>query len=290
MTQFILLVAIGYLMGSICSAIIVCRMFSLPDPRTEGSQNPGATNVLRLAGKKYAIMVMVVDVLKGTIPVVLARALGADTITVSFTVLAAVLGHIYPIFFGFKGGKGVATAIGALLGFHLIIGVMVAATWLAVAKVSRYSSLASIVSITLSPLYTLLLTDDLNTFPPLFFMVLVIIYKHKNNITRLMDGNEPKIKLKSTVMEEIIDNTSATPEELAQEEPIINKESAVYEEVLVKAEIPIKKTITKKVTEETKSKPKAKAKAKTAKAVEPKKAAIKPTATKAKKPKAEPKE
>lgn len=290
MTQFILLVAIGYLMGSICSAIIVCRMFSLPDPRTEGSQNPGATNVLRLAGKKYAIMVMVADVLKGTIPVVLARAVGADTITVSFTVLAAVLGHIYPIFFGFKGGKGVATAIGALLGFHFIIGVLVAATWVVVAKISRYSSLASIVSITLSPLYTLMLTNDLNTFPPLFFMVLVIIYKHKNNISRLMDGAEPKIKLKSTVMEEIIDNTSTTPEEIAQEEPIINKKAAAYEEVAVKTDLPVKKTKTKKIMEETIAKPKPKPKAKTTKTAEPKKAVKKPSTTKAKKPKAEPKE
>jgi acyl phosphate:glycerol-3-phosphate acyltransferase len=204
--QFLFLVVVGYLMGSVSSAIIVCRTFALPDPRSEGSKNPGATNVLRIAGKKYAALVMLGDVLKGTIPVVIAKALDAEPVTVAFTALAAVVGHIYPVFFEFKGGKGVATAIGALLGFHFIIGVMVAATWLLVANFSRYSSLASIVSIALAPFYTLLLIGRIDIFPPLFFMVLLIIYKHKNNITRLMDGDEPKIKLKHSVIEEIMED------------------------------------------------------------------------------------
>ena len=130
MTWFILFVTLGYLMGSFCSAVIVCRLFALPNPRQEGSKNPGATNVLRLAGKNYAALVMLADLLKGTIPVLIAKAFDADAVTVSFTALAAVVGHMYPIFFEFKGGKGVATAIGALLGFHFIIGVMVVATWL----------------------------------------------------------------------------------------------------------------------------------------------------------------
>lgn len=210
MTLSIFLVILGYLMGSICSAVIVCRVFSLPDPREEGSKNPGATNVLRLAGKPYAALVMVVDILKGTIPVLIAKSLGADSITIGFTALGAVLGHMYPIFFGFKGGKGVATAIGALLGFEFIIGVMVAATWLLVANFARYSSLASMIAISLAPLYSLMLFDNLDIFPPLFIIALLVLYKHRANINRLMDGTEPKIKFKHSVIEDVMDTSPMT--------------------------------------------------------------------------------
>lgn len=207
MALFIFLMVIAYLMGSFSSAIIVCKLFALPDPRQEGSGNPGATNVLRYAGKSYAALVMLGDILKGTIPVLIAKALDADAITIGFTALAAVVGHIYPLFFNFKGGKGVATAIGALLGFHFIVGIMVAATWILIANFTRYSSLASITAITLSPFYTLLLTGQLDTFPPLFIMVLLILYKHKSNISRLMDGVEPKIKLRQGVIHDIMEMT-----------------------------------------------------------------------------------
>nr|WP_241480476.1 glycerol-3-phosphate 1-O-acyltransferase PlsY [Legionella norrlandica] len=142
MALFLFLILVGYLMGSINSAIIVCRVFGLPDPRMEGSKNPGATNVLRLGGKQYGIIVMVFDVVKGILPVLIAKLLNAPPVTVAFTALAAVIGHMYPLFFHFKGGKGVATAIGALLAFHFVIGIMVAATWLLVANFWRYSSLA----------------------------------------------------------------------------------------------------------------------------------------------------
>jgi len=217
-TLFIFLIIFAYLMGSICSAVIVCRIFSLPDPREEGSRNPGATNVMRLAGKRYAALVMVADLLKGTIPVLIAKTLGADPVTVGFTALAAVIGHMYPVFFEFKGGKGVATAIGALLGFYFIIGIMVAATWLIIARLTHYSSLASITSICLAPFYSLLLVNRLDIFPPIFFISLLVLYKHKNNISRLIDGTEPKIKFKHNVieeLEEIIDDvsTKVTPEE-----------------------------------------------------------------------------
>lgn len=213
------LILISYLMGSICSAIIVCRIFSLPDPRFEGSQNPGATNVLRIAGKKYAALVLVVDVIKGILPVALAKAVHGSPGVVAFTVLAAVVGHMYPIFFNFKGGKGVATAIGALLGFHLIVGVMVAATWLLVVKFSRYSSLASLVAITLSPLYALLVTKLITIFFPLFIMVILILYKHKSNITRLMDGSEPKVFVKENVLQEIM-GESEQPDSSASKLPL----------------------------------------------------------------------
>ena len=200
----VILILISYLMGSICSAIIVCSMFNLPDPREEGSKNPGATNVLRLAGKQYAALVLLVDLLKGTIPLLIAHAFVASPTVLALTALAAVLGHMYPIFFGLKGGKGVATAIGALLGLNFITGVLVIATWLLVVNFSRYSSLASMISITLSPLYALLITHEITIFPPLFFMALLILYKHKDNIARLIDGSESKVFIKSNVINQIM--------------------------------------------------------------------------------------
>ena len=201
------LIILAYLMGSICSAVIVCKTFALPDPRTEGSQNPGATNVLRLAGKKYAIIVLVTDLLKGTIPVLIAKMFGADATLISYVALAAVIGHMYPFFFGFKGGKGVATAIGALLGFQFIVGMMVTATWLLVVRLSRFSSLASIVSIGLAPFYSILIIGRINIFPPIFFMAVLILIKHKDNILRLIDGTESKVKFKQkSVMEEVMDD------------------------------------------------------------------------------------
>ncbi|CAM4471281.1 MAG: Glycerol-3-phosphate acyltransferase [Legionella sp.] len=200
------LIILAYLMGSICSAVIVCKAFALPDPRSEGSQNPGATNVLRLAGKKYATMVLVTDLLKGTIPVVIAKMLGADSTLISYVALAAVLGHMYPFFFGFKGGKGVATAIGALLGFQFIVGMMVTATWLLVVRFSRFSSLASMVSIGLAPFYSILIIGRINIFPPIFFIAVLILIKHKDNILRLIDGTESKVKFKQkSVIEEVMD-------------------------------------------------------------------------------------
>lgn len=207
MTLFIFLVTLGYLMGSVCSAVIVCRLFSLPDPRIAGSKNPGATNVLRLAGKQYAAIVMIADLLKGTIPVLIAKSMGAEPATIAFTALAAVIGHMYPVFFGFQGGKGVATAIGALLGLQFIVGVMVSATWLIVAKFSRYSSLASIIAITLAPFYILLLLGRQDVLTPLFIMAILIIFKHKNNISRLVEGIEPQIQLKPNIIEDVMKPT-----------------------------------------------------------------------------------
>ena len=244
MTLNILFIAVGYLMGSICSAVIVSRLFGLPDPRVEGSKNPGATNVLRLSGKKYAALVLLADLLKGTIPVVIANIFGAGPITVAFTALAAVVGHMYPIFFGFKGGKGVATAIGALLGFNFIVGVMVSATWLLIANFSRYSSLASVVSLTLAPLYALLITGNVNIFPPLFIMVILILFKHRNNISRLIDGVEPKIKLKPNVIEEIMG--PASNEEIVEHEYVAVKEEEPAEIPAAKVKVPAKTKKTSK--------------------------------------------
>ena len=189
-------VIMGYLFGSVCSAVIVCRLFSLPDPCTEGSKNPGATNVLRIAGPKCAVIVLIADILKGFLPVFLAKLLGADAATLGYICLAAVLGHMFPLFFKFKGGKGVATALGALLGFSWLLGAMVIATWLVVALISRYSSLASIAAIVLSPFYSVFIIHNMSAFMPFGLIVMFVLYKHHGNITRLVDGTEPKIKLK----------------------------------------------------------------------------------------------
>lgn len=242
-------------MGSFCSAIIVCRLFGLPDPREEGSKNPGATNVLRIAGKKYAALVMIGDVLKGTIPVLIAKALGAPPATVAFAALAAVIGHMYPIFFGFKGGKGVATAIGAMLGFHFIVGVLISATWLLVAKFSRYSSLASIVAITMAPFYSLLLVQRLDIFPPIFFITLLVLYKHRNNINRLIDGVEPKIKFKPGVIHDIMKSPSITAanEEIPAQEiaPDPIKKKATSESTAPKKKAKSDKTALKTTAKKT---------------------------------------
>ena len=190
---FLFDIAVGYLIGSVCTAVIICRIFDLPDPRLSGSKNPGATNVLRLAGKKYAIIVLFADMFKGLLPVLIANMLDSGSTIASFTCLAAVIGHMYPLYFGFKGGKGVATALGALLGLNFLLGVSVIATWLIVANFTRYSSLASILSITLAPFYSLYAISNVNSFVPLMFIAIFIVYKHRENITRLIDGTESKI-------------------------------------------------------------------------------------------------
>lgn len=232
---FLFCTIIGYLVGSICSAVIVCKLFALPDPRIEGSQNPGATNVLRLAGKQYAIIVLLSDLLKGLLPVLLAKWLGAGIIILSFTGLFAVLGHMYPIFFSFKGGKGVATAIGVLLGLHFILGVMIIATWLVVANFSRYSSLASITAILFSPFFSIFALNSLDAFIPLMLIAVFILFKHRNNVSRLMEGTEPKIMFRhqtsavpSTTMKSKQQDTSPKPLQTATD--LLMEESSSKEQ------------------------------------------------------------
>ncbi|KTD73970.1 glycerol-3-phosphate 1-O-acyltransferase PlsY [Legionella tucsonensis] len=258
MILFIFLVVLAYLMGSICSAVIVCKACSLPDPRTEGSKNPGATNVLRIAGKQYAAMVMIADLLKGTIPVLIAKILGAGPATVGFTALAAVIGHMYPVFFDFKGGKGVATAIGALLGFHFIVGILVVATWSIVAKFSRYASLASITAIGFAPFYSLLLIQHLDIFLPIFIMALLIVYKHNENIVRLIDKKEPKIKLKEDVLDIMMEGKAEhavppkKPDTMPEETVIEIEEVIITETVEVEPEVKVTKETSKKAEESEK--------------------------------------
>ncbi|STX50494.1 transmembrane protein [Legionella busanensis] len=230
---FIIFVIFGYICGSFCSAIIVSRLFSLPDPRLEGSLNPGATNVLRLAGKKYAALVLVGDMLKGFIPVILARSLGLGPIITSFTCLAAVVGHMYPVFFKFQGGKGVATALGGLLGLSFVTGIATIVIWLIVANFTGYASLASIIALIFAPLYSILGFGSVDVFIPLFFMTFLIIYKHRNNINRLIDRDEPKLSFSkhrfSDVTEDIVVDeqvNQAFEEEEKTADIIIEDESA----------------------------------------------------------------
>jgi glycerol-3-phosphate acyltransferase PlsY len=188
-----LLVISAYLLGSLSAAIIICKLLGLPDPRTQGSRNPGATNVLRIAGKRTATIVLLGDLLKGIIPVFATRALDADQYTLAAVGLAAFLGHLYPLYFGFHGGKGVATALGVLLGLAWPVAAAVLATWLVIAKLFRISSLAAIIAAAAAPLYTWLLEDSI----PLLVMICVIstllLWRHRGNMQRLFSGAEGKI-------------------------------------------------------------------------------------------------
>jgi glycerol-3-phosphate acyltransferase PlsY len=178
-----LLPVLGYLLGSISSAVIVARAMGLQDPREVGSKNPGATNVLRCGGKRAAIFTLIGDTLKGVIPVVIARCLTDDSSVLAMTALAAFLGHLYPVFFGFQGGKGVATALGVWLALNPWIGLLMLATWGITAAVTRYSSLSSLIASLLAPAYVVASV----------MMSALLIWRHQLNILRLFRGEESKI-------------------------------------------------------------------------------------------------
>lgn len=206
MLAFILFIGIAYCLGSINSAILISRIFTLPDPRSEGSKNPGATNMLRLSGMHYAVMVLGFDMLKGLLPVLLAKLLHASPVVIGFTCFAAVMGHMYPVFFQFRGGKGVATALGAVLGLHVILGALVILTWLVVLGIWGYSSLASIITIILMPFYAVFIVNHFEVFLPLCFITIFILFQHRQNITRLMDGKETKINLQRKDVPNLVEN------------------------------------------------------------------------------------
>ena len=192
MTDALLILA-AYLLGSISSAIIVCRIMGLPDPRTQGSNNPGATNVKRIGGNKPAAITLFGDMLKGLIPVLLAHMLQVDEQTMALTAMAAFLGHLYPVFFGFRGGKGVATALGVQFGLHWIIGGGVALVWLFMAKVMKISSLAALVSMALAPLLVWWVWPAPELILMQLVMSLILIWRHRSNIQNLLSGSEDKI-------------------------------------------------------------------------------------------------
>jgi len=197
MTELGLIVA-AYLIGSISSAIIVCRLMELPDPRSEGSNNPGATNVLRIGGKKAAAITLLGDMLKGVLPVAAGHLLDVSTLTFALAAMAAFLGHLYPVFFGFKGGKGVATALGTQFGLHWGIGLAVAGIWLFMAKVVKISSLSALVSMALAPviIYWIWPADELIVMQTT--MSIILFWRHKSNIQRLLSGEESLIGKKKS--------------------------------------------------------------------------------------------
>lgn len=186
-----LIVFVGaYLIGSLSSAIILCKLAGLPDPRSQGSGNPGATNVLRIGGKKLAATVLIIDVVKGILPVVIARLLDLDTTWLAATAFAAFLGHLYPVFFDFKGGKGVATALGGFLALSLPLAGSILLTWLVVFVISRISSLSAIIAAALAPFYSLWLIDSINARWIILVMAAMLLFRHRSNIQRLLSGEE----------------------------------------------------------------------------------------------------
>jgi glycerol-3-phosphate acyltransferase PlsY len=193
---------VAYLLGSLSFAVIVTRVMGLSDPRTYGSKNPGATNVLRSGSKAAAIVTLLLDALKGWLPVVLVRwfgkPYGLEEGTVALVGLAAFLGHLWPVFFRFQGGKGVATALGVLLGVSGWLGLITAVTWLLVAVFFRYSSLASLVAAALAPVFYLLADGPLwyaeqSIAVSIAVMALLLWWRHRENIQRLLEGKESKL-------------------------------------------------------------------------------------------------
>ena len=195
----LLMIAVAYLFGSLSSAVVISQLFGLPDPRTAGSKNPGATNVYRLGGRIPALLVLVMDILKGTIPVYGSYFLGIVPIMLGVIAIFACLGHIFPLYFGFKGGKAVATAFGAMLPIGLDLAGLLILSWVAVVFFTGYSSLGALIAVSLAPLFTFLI-KPLYTIP-VAMLSLLIILRHKDNITRLLAGNESKIWDKGKVKE-----------------------------------------------------------------------------------------
>ncbi|MEJ2435717.1 MAG: glycerol-3-phosphate 1-O-acyltransferase PlsY [Pseudolabrys sp.] len=188
------LVAAAYLLGSISSAIVVCRLLGLPDPRTQGSGNPGATNVLRVGGKTAAAVTLLGDLFKGLVPVLAALWLGQPPRVLALVGVAAFLGHLYPVFFRFKGGKGVATALGVLFGFSWLVGLATAVTWLAMAALVRISSLSALTAMTLAPLYVWWLGGAHRWLVGASAVMTVFMYwRHRRNIDNLLHGREGRI-------------------------------------------------------------------------------------------------
>jgi acyl phosphate:glycerol-3-phosphate acyltransferase len=193
---------LAYLIGSLSFAVIVSRVMGLHDPRSFGSKNPGATNVLRSGNKGAAVATLLLDGLKGWLPVVLVKwygsAYGLGDGTVALVGLAAFLGHLYPVFFHFKGGKGVATAAGVLFGISWVLGLATLATWLIVAFFSRYSSLASLAAAVFAPLYYLLGDRaawyvNQGILMVLFIISALLLYRHRENISKLLKGTESRL-------------------------------------------------------------------------------------------------
>jgi len=200
-SQEILLILLAYLIGSVSFAVVVSKCMRLPDPYTYGSGNPGATNVLRTGNKLAAVLTLMGDALKGFFAVMLARfLLGDESLTSTLSswvlcgvVLAVFVGHLFPVFHGFKGGKGVATACGILFGVNWVLGLATLSTWIIVAMFMRYSSLAALAAAVFGPIYFVFLFG----FQPMGLALLIVcallIWRHRSNITNLLNGTESRI-------------------------------------------------------------------------------------------------
>ena len=186
-------ILVAYLAGSAASAVLVCRAMGLPDPRGEGSGNPGATNVLRIGGKGPAALTLAGDVLKGVLPVLLARSLALSPTVEALSALAAFLGHLYPLYFRFQGGKGMATALGAIAALAWPVACIMCALWLAVAAATRYSSLASMTAAIAAPVAALWLAPHPGNLAVLVVIAAFLLWRHRANVQRLIDGTESRI-------------------------------------------------------------------------------------------------
>ena len=186
----------GYLLGSVSSAVLVSKLMGLPDPRQSGSGNPGATNVLRLGNKPAAALTLLGDVLKGVLPVLIAKYLDADTTGIALAGLGAFLGHLFPVFFGFAGGKGVATSLGIFLALNPLIAGSQVALWALMALVFRYSSVAALVTALATPILLSWQMDDPVLTGLGIILAALLVFRHRANIVRLVQGNESKIQLK----------------------------------------------------------------------------------------------
>lgn len=193
MTALILLaILVAYLIGSISSAVLICRLFGLPDPRQNGSNNPGATNVYRLGGKWPALLTLFADVLKGMIPVWGSYFLNIPPFYLGMIAVAACLGHIFPLYFHFRGGKAVATALGAMFPVAWEMALLLIVTWLVVFRISRVSSLAALLTVTLAPVYAFWIKPQYTV--PVIMISLLILWRHQANIARLSSGKETSFR------------------------------------------------------------------------------------------------
>ena len=191
------LIIISYVIGSVNSSIVFSKIYKLPDPRKYGSKNPGATNILRSGNKILALAIVIFDILKGFLPVVIAYYFLKEDVYVQIVGVIAVIGHIYPIFYKFKGGKGVATTFGSILAFDFILGLICLMTWLITSFLFRYSALSAIVSFTFLPIYTWLSYENYTITSIYLILAIVVIYKHKTNIKNLLNNEETKIGSKN---------------------------------------------------------------------------------------------
>lgn len=185
--------ALAYLLGSVSTGVVVARVLGLQDPRETGSKNPGATNLLRYGGKLAAVLTLLGDIFKGVVAVLVARAVTDDAAILALTGLAAFVGHLWPVFFGFHGGKGVATALGVWLALDPAVGLLLIGTWIAMAVVFRYSSLAALTAAVVAPLYVAWRMPQPAYIAMMTIMSALLVFRHRANIARLLAGTETKI-------------------------------------------------------------------------------------------------